>query len=137
MQQHPVGGLRDDTEMNFGDRLREARELRKMTRTELAKASGVGYSTICEMENTGQRTTGKIVPLARALNVREEWLAAGSGERDRPPEKAASHDWADVRGFAQSAGLGTGAEANEYAEAHSLKFKRQLLFYLFDVLHAA
>jgi DNA-binding XRE family transcriptional regulator len=71
MQQHPVGGLRDDTEMNFGDRLREARELRKMTRTELAKASGVGYSTICEMENTGQRTTGKIV--------------AGSGERDRPP----------------------------------------------------
>lgn len=32
-------------------------------------------------------------------------------------------DWADVRGYAQATGLGAGAEADEYAESHKLKFR--------------
>lgn len=32
-------------------------------------------------------------------------------------------DWSDVRGYAQAAGLGAGAEADEYAESHKLKFR--------------
>ncbi|MEB1099663.1 S24 family peptidase [Xanthomonas campestris pv. campestris] len=36
-------------------------------------------------------------------------------------------DYADVTGWSQAAGLGTGAEAQEYAETHSLKFKKTSL----------
>lgn len=32
-------------------------------------------------------------------------------------------EWSDVRGYAQAAGLGAGAEADEYAESHKLKFR--------------
>lgn len=32
-------------------------------------------------------------------------------------------DWDEVRGFAQAVGLGHGAEADEYAEVHKLKFR--------------
>lgn len=36
-------------------------------------------------------------------------------------------DWDDVLGYAQAVGLGTGAEATEYAETHKLKFKASSL----------
>lgn len=36
-------------------------------------------------------------------------------------------EWSDVRGFAQAAGLGAGAEADEYAETHKLKFRAESL----------
>lgn len=32
-------------------------------------------------------------------------------------------EWSDVRGFAQAAALGDGAEADDYAESHKLKFR--------------
>ncbi len=55
--------------------------------------------------------------------------------RNDLPEQAASAnavptaegDYADVTAYAQAAGLGAGAEALEYAETHSLKFKKTSL----------
>ena len=41
----------------------------------------------------------------------------------RVGEPLAEYLWDDVLGFAQAAGLGTGAEADEYAETHKLKFR--------------
>lgn len=35
--------------------------------------------------------------------------------------------WDDVRGYAQAAGLGAGAEAEEYADTHKLKFRAESL----------
>jgi phage repressor protein C with HTH and peptisase S24 domain len=40
-----------------------------------------------------------------------------------PPDDA----WDDIVGYSQAAGLGAGAEAAEYAETHSLKFKKTSL----------
>lgn len=47
---------------------------------------------------------------ARFAEPKEEWI-----------------DWADVLGYAQAAGLGAGAEAQDYAEAHKLKFRASSL----------
>lgn len=47
----------------------------------------------------------------------------------RVSDASAHHDdeWADVRGYAQAVGLGAGAEANEYADVHKLKFRADTL----------
>lgn len=55
--------------------------------------------------------------------------------RNDLPEQAASansnanseSEYADIVGYSQAAGLGAGAEAAEYAETHSLKFKKTSL----------
>lgn len=55
--------------------------------------------------------------------------------RDDLPEQAAlqglmsgsDDDYTDVTAYSQAAGLGAGAEAEEYAETHSLKFKKTSL----------
>lgn len=114
--------------MTVGERIIEMLRVRKMTRPELAKLSGVGYSTVSEIMRGGQKSTTYIYALARTLGVRDEWLATGHGERDRPiPAPTDDKDWRDVIGYSQAAGLGTGAEAEEYAEAHKLKFKASSL----------
>ncbi|MCS3807838.1 S24 family peptidase [Xanthomonas sp. 4461] len=46
------------------------------------------------------------------------------GDRSQPD---VDDDYADVTGWSQAAGLGAGAEAQEYAETHSLKFKKTSL----------
>ncbi|MFD0130876.1 helix-turn-helix transcriptional regulator [Bacillus subtilis] len=48
----------------------------------------------------------------------EQQFAAASSNDD---------DYADIVGYSQAAGLGNGAEAVEYAETHSLKFKKTSL----------
>lgn len=55
---------------------------------------------------------------------------------DLPEQTSALHvgeaagdysDWEDIRGFAQAVGLGAGADAEEYAESHKLKFRTNSL----------
>jgi phage repressor protein C with HTH and peptisase S24 domain len=89
---------------------------------ELAKRSGVGYSTLKEIHSGRSKTSTKLWAIAAALDVSDRYLATGRGPRERDAT-AVEPDWADVRGYAQAAGLGTGAEADEYAESHKLKFK--------------
>lgn len=43
------------------------------------------------------------------------------------PKAAIDDPWADVTGYAQAAGLGTGPEAAEWAETHKLKFRKDSL----------
>lgn len=61
--------------------------------------------------------------LATALQVNPEWLQHGRGPIEGRARSAEDLDWSNVRGYGQAAGLGAGAEAEEYAETHSLKFK--------------
>lgn len=65
--------------------------------------------------------------LCKALGVNAQWLQYGRG----PIEGSAANDsddgWAEVTGWSQAAGLGAGAEAQEYAETHKLKFKASSL----------
>ena len=72
----------------FGERLRHARTLRKMTQGELSEKSGVKQGTISKIERDGQGRTTYIAELADALDIRIEWLKDNSGPMDRgAPER--------------------------------------------------
>ena len=122
MQQHSVTEICDSPLMTtVGDRMKEARAIRKITRPRLAELTGVGYSTLSEIERGGMQTSTKLRVIADALGVNLRWLETGKG----PMESGggASDDWTDLRAYAQAVGLSDGAEAQEYAETHSLKFR--------------
>jgi phage repressor protein C with HTH and peptisase S24 domain len=112
--------------MTVGHRIKQARKLRDMTRPGLAKASGVPYPTLAGIENADQKTSTELPALAQALRVRIEWLATGKGPMDAP-EAQETTDWTDILGVKQAASLGDGAEPDEYAETHKLKFRAESL----------
>lgn len=77
---------RNDWLMTVGDRINKARVLRSMSRHDLAKLSGVPYSTLAEIENNAQKSSTKIVDIALALNVSPSWLSSGKGEMSTSTE---------------------------------------------------
>lgn len=66
--------------MNYGERLRYARKLRKLTQKELSQKADVHEASISKIERGDQLATSFTIKLARALFVRAEWLAEGIGE---------------------------------------------------------
>jgi transcriptional regulator with XRE-family HTH domain len=85
-----------DQKPKIGERLRKARDGRNLTQAALAKAAGVGRSTIVHYE------TGKILPggmelikLAKALNVSPNYILSGTErffDSDEPEHVLASGD---------------------------------------------
>lgn len=65
-----------------GTRIKEARAMRGISRPELSRLSGVGYSTIAELENGGMQTSTKLRVIADALKVSLKWLETGKGPID-------------------------------------------------------
>jgi len=99
-----------------------------ITQEKLAHELGITQGAVSQYLN------GKIPMNYRTLKV----FAAALGIEDTDirndlPEQqysspAPSDDaWDDIVGYSQAAGLGAGAEAAEYAETHSLKFKKTSL----------
>jgi transcriptional regulator with XRE-family HTH domain len=64
----------------YGQRLRQARELRELTQTTLAELSGVKQQVISNLERDGQEATSFTLELARALRVNPFWLDDGEGD---------------------------------------------------------
>lgn len=71
----------------FSDRLAKTRALRSMERKDLALATGLSESALCRLEtNPGGSTEAKTVfKLARALDVRGEWLWEGTEPMELAP----------------------------------------------------
>ena len=111
----------------IGERIKEARRLRGLSRPQLAEAARIKYPTLAGIENNDQTATTQLPQLADALGVSPKWLQSGKGSMEPGAPTLDESDWADVTGYAQAAGLGAGAEAVEYAETHSLKFKKTSL----------
>lgn len=115
--------------MTIGERIRFAREhgpLGKVSRKDLAAASGIAYTTLADVENGHSETTTALHRIAKRLQVRVEWLETGR----KPMEATADdqgEDWTNVIGVQQAAALGDGAEPDEYAETHKLKFRADSL----------
>jgi len=120
--------------MELNERVSTARVHAQLTQAQLAKAAGVSQQAIQKLESGKSKDSKKIAQIAIACGVRPEWLTTG----DEPMVAAnvvrevAPHygdeDYADVVGYSQAVGLGAaGAEAEEYAETHSLKFKKTSL----------
>lgn len=107
-----------------GERIRAEREAQGIDRKELAKMTGIGYSTIAELERGGMKTSTQLRLFAEALRVNQAWLETGRGPKKGPAESA---EWGDILGYSQAAGLGNGSESQEYAETHKLKFRADSL----------
>lgn len=109
--------------MGFKENLKRYRLAAEFTQEQLALACGFsGQSRIANYEK-GSRDPDfdDLEKIARALSVDKADLLGGS------PRPTKQDDWANVKGYPQAAGLGTGAEAEEYAESHKLKFKASSL----------
>jgi len=114
--------------MTIGDRIKEARKLRDMTRPQLAEAAGIKYPTLAGIENNDQAGTTQLPQIAEALGVSIRWLQSGKGPKTAVEPDPTDDDYTDVVGYSQAVGLGAaGAEAVDYAETHSLKFKNTSL----------
>jgi len=122
--------------MELNERVSAARVKAHLTQAQLAKAAGVSQQAIQKLEAGKSKDSKKIAQIAIACGVRPEWLAYGEEpmEASRPAHRGGDanslpndDDYADVTGYSQAAGLGAGAEAVEYAETHSLKFKKTSL----------
>lgn len=79
-QQHSVTAFCDHLAMEtVGSRVRKQREAQGLSRPELSKRTGIGYSTIAELERGGMQTSTKLREIAEALNVNLLWLETGKG----------------------------------------------------------
>lgn len=65
----------------IGSRLRQEREAQGIDRKAFAKATGIGYSTIAELERGGMQTSTKLRVIAEALGVSLSWLETGKGPK--------------------------------------------------------
>lgn len=64
----------------FSERLRTARQYRKLSQSSLARLCGLAQSAISNYENGTRKAPREILVLARALHVSPEWLQEGVGE---------------------------------------------------------
>src|SRR4051812_37064277 len=87
----------------IGDRIFKLRKEKGISRGELAKDSGLAYSTLADIENGLQNSSTKLHKVAKRLNVRIEYLESGAppiqetgGVREpgleRPIDKLKIHD---------------------------------------------
>ena len=98
-----------------------------MKRSELARALGVPYSSIAEIENEEQVASKHSEALAKALRVHHTWLVSGKGPKELPAQDE-DGEFRDIKAWKQPIGLGNPAEAaDEYAETHRLKFRADSL----------
>lgn len=63
--------------MNLSERLKQARKNKGLSQSTLAKMIGTGQSTIASLENGDNKSTTRILDIARALNVSPNWLEKG------------------------------------------------------------
>ncbi len=109
----------------IGSRVKRARALRNYTRQQLHIRSGVGYSTISELERGGMQTSTKLRVLADALNVSLRWLETGKGDMEEGLGGSAASAIAEIEtppGYVRfelyegGAGMGTGIVNQDYPE---------------------
>jgi phage repressor protein C with HTH and peptisase S24 domain len=114
--------------MTIGDRIKQARQLRDMSRPQLAEAAHIKYPTLAGIENNDQAATTQLPSIAAALRVNIRWLQTGKGPMeagtDVGPEMS---DVVGIPAYAHSLALGDGSTPEEYAEAHRLMFRQSSL----------
>ncbi|WP_416777600.1 helix-turn-helix domain-containing protein [Xenorhabdus budapestensis] len=69
--------------MTLADRLKEAMADKGLTQSSLAKKAGMAQSMIWKLLSGNATKTGRLVDLAKALDVRPEWLSDGSGHKSQ------------------------------------------------------
>lgn len=74
--------------MKIGHRIRESREQRKLSQTELARRIGIKQPSVSEWESCrSEPTVENLRALAVELDLWFEWLVTGRGTRDYDPNQ--------------------------------------------------
>ncbi|WWW34054.1 S24 family peptidase [Stenotrophomonas rhizophila] len=125
-QQHSVTDFCEHAGMQtIGDRVKEARAQKGISRSALALASGVGYSTISELERGGMQSSTKLRVLADALGVSLAWLETGKGSMHSGVQEPSVSHVAEIEThpgyvrfdlFEGGAGMGAGMINQDYPE---------------------
>ena len=76
--------------MALGDRLKEARRLRKLSQVALAKYANVSQGLISDLENNVYPTSAAVPKFADILKVSAIWLSEGKGDKFAEPENVNS-----------------------------------------------
>jgi len=108
----------------IGTRIRKERTLQSISRTVLAQMTGVGYSTLAELERGGMQTSTKLRVIADALGVSLRWLETGKGPKEagaaspvaRIAAAETSPDYVHVQQLDGEAGMGDGRVNEDYPE---------------------
>lgn len=115
----------------MGERLDQALQARGLTPPDLIRAIGSSKGAVYNILNDDTKPEKVWASTAKAicsyLRIRMDWLIEGTGTMDAPAAPEPEADWTDIQGYAQAVGLGRGAEAQEYAETHKLKFRADSL----------
>ena len=82
-------------EMSIGKRIKQARTAKGMSQMQLRGLTGIGQSTLSDLENDFQGGTTYAASLASALGVSALWLAEGRGSM-LPVATKSSADLNDV-----------------------------------------
>lgn len=126
-QRHSVTDFRKHHRMEtIGQRLRAERERQGITRAELARHMNVAVSTLSDLELDESKSTTKLHLAAERLGLNPRWLETGRGKK-LAATVSVDVEWADILASSQQVSLGDGAEAQEYAETHRLKFRADSL----------
>lgn len=64
-------------DMNLSERLKQARKNKGLSQSALARMIGTGQSTIASLENGDNKSTTRILDIAKVLNVSPNWLEKG------------------------------------------------------------
>lgn len=113
-----------------GTRLRKLREESGEKQPQLARLAGVTKQAISRIERDEIKdpSASTLEPIARHYGVNLKWLLTGEGPKMRGTDASyIDETWADILGVRQAAALGDGAEPDEYAETHKLKFRSDSL----------
>ena len=116
----------------MANRLAKALELRGMTAADLIKSTGLsraGVYFLLDGTTTPEKVRASTLDdICKAMKLSLNWLLNGKGPMDAQTRaEAATSEWGDILAFSQAVGLGKGAEAQEYAETHKLKFRSDSL----------
>lgn len=110
--------LTEPQRLALAGRVREAIAALPYNKAEVAERLGVSPQAITGWETKGRIGKTSLARLALLCGRSTDFFITG---QDEDP------GWSDVRGYASYADLGDGAAAEEYAEAHKLKFRTSSL----------
>lgn len=117
--------------MTMGARLQEALDRRGLAPPDLIARAKLSKGTIYNILNDTTKPekvrADTLAKIAGCLGVSGQWITTGQGQFEAPSADDGDSDWADITGYAQAVGLGAGAEAQDYAETHKLKFRESSL----------
>lgn len=95
-----------------------------LTQEKLADELGITQGAVSQYLNgripMNYRT---LMAFSQALGIADTDIRSDLPEQRLGASATTEAEWEDVTGYSQAAGLGNGAEADEYAETHKLKFK--------------